>query len=226
MDGENIPTSHGVVKTIRIDHKEDKNMVSNRCIDRSIERKSLVLEQMISKFISYTETRLQNQDVSIKGLENQIGQLANMIASRDPGTLPSNTENNLKEQVKAIKLRNGKVLEQDGKEEGEPRDGAADTSPELKKAKLDAQFSKFLESYAKFLKDILANKRNLEDYMTINLTENCSALVQNKIPQKLKDQGSFSIPWMIGDVVFRKALCYLGASFNLMPLFVFRKLGL
>ncbi|XP_075499138.1 uncharacterized protein LOC142537512 [Primulina tabacum] len=39
------------------------------------------LEQMMSKFISATEDRLQNQDASIKGLESQIGQLAKMIAT-------------------------------------------------------------------------------------------------------------------------------------------------
>ncbi|XP_075494683.1 uncharacterized protein LOC142532251 [Primulina tabacum] len=83
-----------------------------------------------------------------------------------------------------------------------------------------------MPSYAKFLKDILANKRKLEDHITVNLTENCSALVQNKIPPKLKDPGSFSIPCTIGDVVFHKALCDLGASINLMPFSVFRKLGL
>ncbi|XP_075489545.1 uncharacterized protein LOC142528385 [Primulina tabacum] len=166
-------------------------------------------------------------------------------------------------------LRNGKVLEQEEKEKEDQRNGAIDTSTSksskstptptaqstiaipppfpaaLRKAKLDAQFCKFLEilkklhinipfadalmqipSYAKFLKDILANKRKLEDHMTINLTENCSALVQNKIPSKLKDPGTFSIPCVIGDIVFHKALCDLGASINLMPLSVFRKLGL
>ncbi|XP_075478870.1 uncharacterized protein LOC142519727 [Primulina tabacum] len=196
------------------------------------------LEQMISKFISATETRLQNQDVSIKGLENQIGQLAKMITSREPGTLPSNTKTNPKEQVKPIALRSGKVLEQEEKEKEDQREGAIDTSTgksskstptptaqstfaipppfpaALKKAKLDAQFG------------ILANKRKLEDHMTVNLTENFSALVQNKIPPKLKDPGSFSIPCVIGDIVFHKALCDLGASINLMPLSVFKKLGL
>ncbi|XP_073314724.1 uncharacterized protein [Primulina huaijiensis] len=62
--------------------------------------------------------------------------------------------------------------------------------------------------------------------MTVNLTENCCALVQNKIPPKLKDPGRFSIPCVIGDIVFHKALCDLGASINFMPLSVFRKLGL
>ncbi|XP_073269608.1 uncharacterized protein [Primulina huaijiensis] len=136
------------------------------------------LDQMMSKFILSTETRLQNQDASIKGLENQIGQLAKMITSRDPRTLLSNTETNPKEQVKAITLRSGKVLEKKEKEKEDQGEEAADTSIALKKAKLDAQFSKFLEvfkklhinisfadslmqipSYAKFLIDILANKR-------------------------------------------------------------------
>ncbi|XP_075475675.1 uncharacterized protein LOC142509291 [Primulina tabacum] len=161
-----------------------------------------------------------------------------MIANREPGTLTSNTETNPKEQVKAIELKIGKILEAIGIEKTQAQDEQTESSKgksshstpaptaqskivipppfpaALKKAKLDAQF------------DILANKRKLEDHMTVNLTENCSALVQNKIPPKLKDPGSFSIPCMIGDVVFHKALCDLGASINLMPLSVFRKLGL
>ncbi|XP_073279529.1 uncharacterized protein [Primulina huaijiensis] len=199
-----------------------------------------------ASFISATETRLQNQDASIKGLEKKIGQLAKMITSREPGTLPSNTETNPKEQVKAILLRSGKVLEKE-----DQREEAVDISPgksskstpalttqaqiaipqpfpaALKKAKLDAKFGKFLEVfkklhinvpfanallqmpiYAKFLNDILANKGRLEDHMTINLIENCSALVQNKIPPKLKDPGSFSIPCVIGEIFFIK-LCVI-----------------
>ncbi|XP_073138979.1 uncharacterized protein [Henckelia pumila] len=115
----------------------------------------------------------------------------------------------------------------------------------LKKAKLDSQFAKFLKvfkklninipfadalmqmpSYAKFLKEILSNKRKLEEHAMISLTENCSTLVQNKIPPKQKDPGSFSIPYVINDVQFHKALCDLGASIKLMTYSVFRKLSL
>ena len=46
------------------------------------------------------------------------------------------------------------------------------------------------------------------------------------MPQKLKDPGSFTIPCAIGNSIFEKALCDLGASINLMPLSIFRKLGL
>lgn len=115
----------------------------------------------------------------------------------------------------------------------------------LKKHKLDKQYRKFLEvfkklhinipfadalvqmpSYAKFLKDILSNKRKLEEHETVMLTEESSAMIQKKLPPKLKDPGSFTVPCSIGNCYFKKALCDLGASINLMPLSVFRNLGL
>ncbi|KAL5555033.1 hypothetical protein UlMin_037269 [Ulmus minor] len=115
----------------------------------------------------------------------------------------------------------------------------------LLKKKLDNQFDKFLEifkklhinipfaemleqmpKYAKFMKEILSKKRKLGDYETVMLNEECSAVLQRKLPQKLKDPGSFTIPCTIGSCNFDKVLCDLGASINLMPLSVFRKLGL
>ncbi|XP_075475877.1 LOW QUALITY PROTEIN: uncharacterized protein LOC142514366 [Primulina tabacum] len=171
------------------------------------------LEQMMTKFISATETRFQNQDASIKGLENQIGQLAKLIANREQGALPSNTETKPREHVKAVELRSGKALESN-EEKTKHGEDEVENRGAMKKAKLDAQF------------DILANKRKLEDHMTVNLTENCSALVQNKMPPKQKDPGSFSITCIIGDINFHKALCDLGESINLMPFSVFRRLGL
>ncbi|KAL5569995.1 hypothetical protein UlMin_026570 [Ulmus minor] len=83
-----------------------------------------------------------------------------------------------------------------------------------------------MPKYAKFLKEVLSNKRRLEVNEKVMLTEECSAILQRKLPQKLKDPGSFTIPCTIGDFEFDKVLCDLGASINLMPLSIFRKLGL
>ena len=115
----------------------------------------------------------------------------------------------------------------------------------LKKHKLDKQFTKFMEvfkklhinipfvdaleqmpSYVKFMKDILSHKRRLADFEIVNLTEECSAILQRKLLQKLKDPGSFTIPCTIGHAIFERALCDLGANINLMPLSIFRSLGL
>jgi len=80
--------------------------------------------------------------------------------------------------------------------------------------------------YAKFLKEILSNKRKLIEFETIALSEECLVIILKKLPPKLKDPGSFTIPCTIGDSHFEKALCDLGASINLMPFSVFRKLGM
>ena len=81
-------------------------------------------------------------------------------------------------------------------------------------------------NYAKFMKEVMAKKRKLEDHEAVKLTKECSVILQRKLPQKVKDPGSFTISCTIGDLNFDKALCDLGASINLMPLSVFRKLGL
>ncbi|XP_031112091.1 uncharacterized protein LOC116016065 [Ipomoea triloba] len=65
--------------------------------------------------------------------------------------------------------------------------------------------------YAKFLKDLLTNKRKLEDSATVLLGEGCSAFVRHK-PQKLTDPGSFTIPCQIGDTDFSQALADSGAN--------------
>ncbi|KAL5572277.1 hypothetical protein UlMin_021874 [Ulmus minor] len=76
----------------------------------------------------------------------------------------------------------------------------------LRKKNLDKQFSKFLNifkslhinlpfvemleqmpKYTKFLKDVLSNKRKLEECEAVALTEETTALLQKKLPPKLKD---------------------------------------
>ncbi|XP_075633464.1 uncharacterized protein LOC142605923 [Castanea sativa] len=83
-----------------------------------------------------------------------------------------------------------------------------------------------MPKYAKFFKDIISKKRKLEEHETVMLTEESSAILQKKLPPKLKDPGSFTIPCTIGKSYFDRALCDLGASINLMPFSIFRKLGL
>ncbi|XP_021889973.1 uncharacterized protein LOC110808703 [Carica papaya] len=51
-----------------------------------------------------------------------------------------------------------------------------------------------MPKYAKFLKKILAKKKSLEDHEIVMFTEECSAIIQNKLPPKVKDLGTFTIP--------------------------------
>ena len=54
-----------------------------------------------------------------------------------------------------------------------------------------------MPNYVKFMKDIMSNKKKLDAYGTVNLLENCSAIIQRKLLEKLKDLGSFTIPCII-----------------------------
>ena len=82
-----------------------------------------------------------------------------------------------------------------------------------------------MASYAKFLKEILSKKRRLDDHEIVMLTEECSAIIKNKLPLKLKDPRSFTIPCNIGNSEFNKVLCDLGANINLMSFSIFQKIG-
>ncbi|XP_070053196.1 uncharacterized protein [Nicotiana tomentosiformis] len=83
-----------------------------------------------------------------------------------------------------------------------------------------------ISKYSKYIKDIVAQKRRLTEFETVSLTEECTSRVQNKLPQKLKDPGSFTNPVRIGNIDLGRALCDLGASIYLMLLSLFKQLGL
>jgi len=80
-----------------------------------------------------------------------------------------------------------------------------------------------MSKYTKYLKEILSNKGKLANFATIGLNEECFVIVLRKLPLKLSDIGSFSIPCTIGILQNDRALCDLGASINLMPYFLYKK---
>ncbi|XP_021721486.1 uncharacterized protein LOC110689048 [Chenopodium quinoa] len=81
-----------------------------------------------------------------------------------------------------------------------------------------------MPSYAKFLKDMLSKKKKLEENATVAFNAECCAILQNTLPKKLGDPGSYSIPVKLGDIEINKALCDLGASVSLTLLSICKKL--
>jgi len=51
----------------------------------------------------------------------------------------------------------------------------------------------------------------------VSLMKECSAIIQNKLPSKLVDPGSFSVPCVVRYVSISKSLCDLRAIVSLMP---------
>ncbi|XP_074277088.1 uncharacterized protein LOC141600741 [Silene latifolia] len=83
-----------------------------------------------------------------------------------------------------------------------------------------------MPTYSKFLKDILTKKRVLGDQEIVAMEQACSAHIINKMPTKLGDPGSFSIPCVVGGVPISRALCDLGASVSVISLKVAKKIGI
>ncbi|XP_061358470.1 uncharacterized protein LOC133302672 [Gastrolobium bilobum] len=60
----------------------------------------------------------------------------------------------------------------------------------FKKLQINIPFTEALENmpnYVKFMKDLLSRKRKLQECETVTLTEECSAIIQKKLPPKIKD---------------------------------------
>nr|XP_043615916.1 uncharacterized protein LOC122587816 [Erigeron canadensis] len=115
----------------------------------------------------------------------------------------------------------------------------------LRKERIAARYGKFFEMIkairinvplvdvlagmpndAKFIKELLNNKDKLEEVSATFLNEECTAILQNQIPPKLDDPGSFIITCSFGNILTCDALADLGASINLMPDSLYAKLSL
>nr|GEV45877.1 reverse transcriptase domain-containing protein [Tanacetum cinerariifolium] len=115
----------------------------------------------------------------------------------------------------------------------------------LRKEKMEAQYKKFLDmirvvrinvplidvlarmpNYGKFLKELIRNKHKIEQIFAAFLSDESSAMIQNKVSPKLRDPGSFLIPCNFNKTFSCNALVNLGASINLMPYSLYAKLSL
>ncbi|GJT70864.1 reverse transcriptase domain-containing protein [Tanacetum coccineum] len=187
-------------------------------------------------------------------MSNQTNELKNMMASffqmntastSGTGSLPSKTVANPKGELKAITTRSGLVLDGPSvpmpppfinlEEDERVEETLTDSEhgeytikvppPLVQKAKPLLNETMWFTKYQKMLKSLLSNKEKLIELANTPLNENCSAVILKKLPEKLGDPGKFLIPCGFSELKC-KALADLGASINLMPLSVWKKLGL
>ena len=85
---------------------------------------------------------------------------------------------------------------------------------------------KQVPTYAKFLKDLCTVKRGLNVDKKAFLTKQVSVIIQCKTLVKYKDPHCPTISVNIGGTCVEKAFLDLGASVNLLPYSVYKKLGL
>ncbi|KAL7594296.1 hypothetical protein Lser_V15G28541 [Lactuca serriola] len=83
-----------------------------------------------------------------------------------------------------------------------------------------------LPKYAKFLRELLTNRRMMEEVKKVVLNENCSVAMLNKLPKKNGEPGSLTFPSQFENLATIYALADSGEIVNLMPYSFFKKLDL
>nr|GEU95194.1 hypothetical protein [Tanacetum cinerariifolium] len=189
-------------------------------------------------------------------LENMLSNYFQANKPSGSGTLPSNTITNPKGDLKAITTHSGvsydgppipplfsppsKVVEKEPEvtkdtvqlntEEVQPPDVQTQTpisEPVIApKPKTSIPYSSRLNTKSFEKENLLSNKEKLFELANAPVNENCSVVILKKFPKKLGDLDKFLIPCNFPEIVECIALADLGASINLMPLSIWKKLSL
>nr|GFA34835.1 reverse transcriptase domain-containing protein [Tanacetum cinerariifolium] len=83
-----------------------------------------------------------------------------------------------------------------------------------------------MPKFASTLKALIGNKEKLSEMPRTPMNEHCFAVILNKLPKKLGDPEKFLIPCEFPGMDESLALANLGASINLMPLYMWKGLSL
>nr|GEV01672.1 hypothetical protein [Tanacetum cinerariifolium] len=226
----------GYVSATAVNYNQEKikkiNEVNIKSMQAQINNVKNELRIKMQTSIQASMSKLTNE------LKNMMASFFQMNTASTPGSGPlsSKTIANPKGELKAITTRSGLVLdgpsvpmpplfinpEEDKRVEETLTDRNSLSIP-LSITLADALT--LILKYQKMLKALLSNKEKLLELANTPLNENCSAVILKKLPEKLGDPGKFLIPYGFSELKC-KALTDLGASINLMPLLVWKNLGL
>nr|GEY39719.1 reverse transcriptase domain-containing protein [Tanacetum cinerariifolium] len=188
-------------------------------LDIRMNRFEKSLNEMKNSFITPT--------APLKAVTKFMQNLYNKPSSSS--SLPSNTIPNPKEEAKAITTRS----EMSYKEPPIPPPGDDILVAKFMEIFRDLHFELsfadaliHMPKFAPMFNKLLNNKDKLIELMKTPLNENCSAVVLKKLSEKLGDPGRFQIPCDFKGFDNCLALADLGASINLMPLSIWKKLRL
>ncbi|GJQ97405.1 mitochondrial proton/calcium exchanger protein-like protein isoform X1 [Tanacetum coccineum] len=175
---------------------------------------------LIKEIRASIDAAIRNQRASIKILEIQIGQMSKVLQERGFRSLPRSTKTNLRDQVKSIST----TIEPDSHQIRHIR------SPQY--AVSTGQNSTLLYKSRQTTVPFPSRLDNHyfeeeEGNYGPKFTKAYGALhINDTIPQKEKDPGSFTLPCFINNVCFDNSLVDLGASVSVMPLLTYLNLGL
>ncbi|KAH9792490.1 hypothetical protein KPL71_004147 [Citrus sinensis] len=182
------------------------------------------LEALIKEYIVKNEAIVQSQAVSLRNLENQMGQLATTMSIRTQGSLPSNTEDPMregKEHCKVINLRSGKNVDIPV----EVTKNGMEFNSAQNHLKMEVCYNNPPHQDTGYMGQATATAEEIQpehvekEVATPVTTTYTKPNKQSLLPPEATQQFRHPPPFP------QRALCDLGASITLMPLSVFKQLG-
>ncbi|GJZ77891.1 reverse transcriptase domain-containing protein [Tanacetum coccineum] len=192
---------------------------------------------------------LQNQMTNLTEMLSKFI-TSNTASSSNSGTLPSQTVTNPREHVNAITTRSGKTCEGPSTPlvprpvvsipSKEPEQNPETSMDKVQIPMPNSYQPKFhieriiglkdalveMPKFNKWLSGLLRNKEKLEEIAITTVNAECSAIIMNKVPEKLEDPGKFLISCALQKLDRTNALADSGASINLLPYSIYKQLGL
>ncbi|GKA13490.1 hypothetical protein Tco_0693136, partial [Tanacetum coccineum] len=157
------------------------------------------------KKVNEKDATIRNQGASIKTLEIQIGQTSKVLQERGFGSQPSSTETNPRDQVKSIST----TIEADSNSVRH----IGSNQYAVSTGQNSTLLYKSRQTTVPFPGRLDNHYCEEEGNYGPKFTEAYGAsLINNTIPQKEKDPGSFTLPCFINNTCFNNALVDLGAS--------------
>ncbi|GJT02974.1 mitochondrial proton/calcium exchanger protein-like protein isoform X1 [Tanacetum coccineum] len=176
---------------------------------------------LIKEIQASTDVAIQNQGASIKTLEFQIGKMSKVLQEREFGSLPRSTKANRRNQVKSIST----TIEADScpiRRIGSSQYAVSTRQNRTlmyETRQMTIPFPSRLNGYYCEENKGSYGPQFSEAYFK-------ASHINNSIPRKEKDLGSFTLPCFINNVCFDNSLVDLGASISVMPLSAYLNLGL
>ncbi|KAF8084969.1 hypothetical protein N665_0691s0008 [Sinapis alba] len=168
----------------------------------------------------------------VKKLDTQVAQTVEAV-KRPTGVLPGKNEQNPRNKfVNAITLRSGKELPHNERRTVETKEpivvSAESETIDLEEDKCKEMVSELtvklsfedvvemMPALKRYMKSLVTNKASPKESV-MSISKRCSTLLQNRVPEKIEDPGIFVLSCEIEGAIFRRSLCDLGSSVNLMP---------
>ncbi|GJT60353.1 hypothetical protein Tco_1003886 [Tanacetum coccineum] len=152
---------------------------------------------LIKEIRASTDAAIRNQGASIKALEIQIRQMSKVLQERGSVNLPSLTEINPRDNVNSISTTVD-----------------ADTTPIRRIGS------------SRYAGLVPQNKEGSYELKDLDAYLIGTTVLDDSLPTKEKDPRSFTLPCIISNLCFNKALADLGASVSVMPFSTYTNIGL